>query len=107
MCATLFVTFTASNSQTLSHILHPIHPTEHTLMTSFPLSRELHCTRCFCSYGTSSIRCLGHAATHFPQALHASLSTTAMPSLIWIASNGHAATQVPSPRHPKTQPFGP
>ncbi len=38
-------------------------------MTSLPLSLELHCTRCIASYGTSSIKCFGHAATHFPQAL--------------------------------------
>lgn len=42
MWAILPVTVTAWNSQTFSHILHPIHPTEHTLITSFPLSLELH-----------------------------------------------------------------
>ena len=46
-------------------------------------------------------------AIHLPQALHASLSTTAIPSTIWIASNGHAFTQLPKPRHPKEHPFGP
>ena len=76
ICAILSTTLTASNSQTFSHILHPIHPTEHAFMTSLPLSLELHCTRCFWSYGTSSIRCFGHTAIHLPQALHASLSTT-------------------------------
>ena len=48
ICAMLSSTFTAPASQTLSHILHPIQPTEHAFMTSLPLSLELHCTRCFC-----------------------------------------------------------
>ena len=107
MCAMLSTTCTASDSHTFSHILHPIHPTEHTLITSFPISYELHCTRCLCSQGTRPIRRLGQAAIHLPQALHASLSTTAIPSTIWIASNGHAFTQLPKPRHPKDHPFGP
>ena len=47
MCAMLSTTLIASNSHTFSHILQPIHPTEHTLITSFPLSLELHCTWCF------------------------------------------------------------
>lgn len=80
--AMLSTTLTASNWHTFSHILQPIQPTEQAFMTSLPLSFELHCTRCFCSYGTSSIRCFGQAAIHLPQALQASLSTTAMPSTI-------------------------
>ena len=31
----------------------------------------------------------------------------AMPSTMWIASNGQAFTHVPSPRHPYVQVFGP
>ena len=80
ICAKLSVTVIASEGHTFSHILQPIHPTLHTDITSFPLSLELHCTKCVCSYGTNSIRFFGHAATHFPHALHASLSTTAIPS---------------------------
>ena len=36
MCAMLSTTCTASDSHTFSHILHPIHPTEHAFMTSLP-----------------------------------------------------------------------
>lgn len=68
ICAILSTTLTASNWHTFSHILHPIHPTEQTCITSFPLSFELHCTICLCSYGTSSISFLGHTSIHLPQA---------------------------------------
>ena len=44
--------------------------------------------------------CDGLAATHFPQALHFSLSTSAFPFTIWIASNSQAFTHEPSPKQP-------
>ena len=100
MYAILSTTWIASDGQFFSQRWQPIHPTEHALMTSLPLSLELHCTRCIASYGTSSIKCFGHAATHFPQALQTFGSTFAIPSTTWIASNGHAFTQFPNPRNP-------
>ena len=100
MYATLSTTWTASDGQFFSHKWQAIHPTEHAFITSLPLSLELHCTICFALTGKSSIRCFGHAATHLPHALQVSLSTTATPSTTWIASNGHAFTQLPNPRHP-------
>ena len=83
-----------------SHFLQPMQPTSQADVTALPLSWELHPTNTVCSYGTSSIRWFGHLATHLPQALHFSLSTTATPLIIWMASKGHAFTQLPNPMHP-------
>ena len=107
MWARKFFTVIAPASQLLSQRRQPIHPVSHASMRAFPFSLELHCTNVFCLYGMSSIRCFGQAATHFPHALHASLSTTAIPSEICIASNGQASTQEPYPRHPYAHAFGP
>ena len=95
ICARKLFTVLAPASQFFSQRRQPIQPTSQTDMSAFPFSLELHCTNVCCLYGISSIRCFGHAATHFPQAFQASLSTTAMPSTTWIASNGHAFTQEP------------
>ena len=50
----------------------------------------------------------GQVAWHLPQPVQASVSTTGRPSApIESASNGQARTQLPNPRQPYLQAFGP
>ena len=49
-------TLRTSNSHCFVQSVHPIQPASQTFLTAGPLSWELHCTRWFALYGTSSIR---------------------------------------------------
>src|SRR5690606_37177437 len=90
----------ASTGQTFAHFLNPIQPTLQFFLTTAPLSKLLHATVYSLHFGTISIIPLGHAATHFSQALHLDSMTVARPSIITIASKGHALTQFPRPTQP-------
>lgn len=79
----------------------------HTDITFGPLSLLEHDTANLASYGTSSIRPFGHSCIHLPHATHFSLSTTAMPCSIWIASNWQADTHEPNPRQPNAHALSP
>src|SRR3990172_10331927 len=98
----------ASYWQTLSHLLQEIHPTLHTFFVSAPLSSERQkiCTSLFS--GTSSRRFFEHVGIHNPQPVHLSSITTGSPFLLmYMASKGHAFTQLARPRQPYTQLFDP
>ena len=90
-----FTIWMPSNGQLRSHIPQAIHPVAQASLTALPFRWFWQATLCFFLYGTRSMMCFGQAYMQAPQATHFSLSTTATPFTIWIASNAQAFTQVP------------
>ena len=110
MYAKLFSRVMASKGHSFTHFPHPMQAAVQALRAMFPLSlftQQTKTRRSFTPLFRNSMMFLGQAFTQAPHALHASPSTTAMPFSIWIASNLHAFTQFPKPRHPFPQLFGP
>ena len=85
----------ASLGHFLAHRVQPMQPIWQALRVSAPFWVLLQLIKTYCLAGTISIRCLGQAAAQAPQATHLSMSTTALPSTTWMASNLQAATQEP------------
>ena len=98
-------TCTAPAGQTFSQIPQPIQPRLQTALVSFADAR-LQQKGCIAfSSGISSISCCGHIFTHFPQPMHFSRLTSAVPlSFKMIACLGHTSRQLPPPRHPYKHP---
>src|SRR3972149_10230702 len=91
----------ASYGHTLSHLLQATHPILHAFFVSEPLSNERQKMWTSLFSGISSMRFLGHGGIQSPQPVHLSSITTGSPfSLIYMASKGHAFTQLARPRHP-------
>ena len=112
MYAKLFSSVMASNGQTFTHLPHPIQLTLQALLAIAPLSLFTHITtirRLFLPFGRISMMKRGQAFTQAPQAVHLFSSTSGKPvsGFMCMASNLHAATQSPHPKHPKVQAVSP
>lgn len=93
--------FLGFSGQFFAQMPQPMQPTLQTCFTSGPRAWDLHITFTVSSAVLSSMMFRGHARTHFPHPVHAESSTTGRPlGDMCMASKGHAATQVPSPRQP-------
>jgi hypothetical protein len=75
----------------------PMQPARQFSLTTLPLSFELHMIRTLDFSEIIVIKPLGHASMHLPQATHFTSSISAMLSVIFTASNGHAFLQLSSP----------
>ena len=95
--ARLFSSFIAPASQALAHLPQPIHPAEHTLRVTAPLSVDEHLTALESAL-TMSIIPRGQTAAHFLHAMQFKGLTFAMPFTMLRASFSHTSTQSPSPK---------
>ena len=76
----------ASFGQVRTHLVQLIQPFLQASITNFPFCEEVQEMCAIALYGTSVIKFFGQTLRHFPQALHFSLSTTAIPLTMLIAS---------------------
>src|SRR3972149_2787928 len=98
----------ASSGQFFSQILHAVHAIAQTCLARLPRSWFMQATSTSWLLGTMEMSPLGQAATHFLHDLHFTRSTTARPSAFtWMASKGHARSQLPLPKQPHAQAFAP
>ncbi len=97
----------ACTGQLFTQRVHPMHPTEQTLLTSGPLRGELQETLTFDFLGTSTNTSLGQFSTQAPHPTHFSASTTARPFFIVMAWKAQTLTHVPRPMHPYAHEVGP
>src|SRR3990172_5875224 len=106
--ARLFSIVMASTGQVLTHMPQAMHPTWHFFLVSAPLSLLWQLMTTAFDICASSITCLGHAATHLPQAVHFSrLMIGRLSGLIVIASKGQILMHVPYPRQPYSHDLSP